>query len=99
MRKPTTRSTIVLLAVVALFVSLIVALFAPRESVAAPRLRIPRAADAVDQAAGAFEGLCDEARDVIRDYRRQGKIDGAFGVYVLGIPLVTVEWQVNLPGE
>ena len=66
-------------------------------AVCAPRRPIPRAADAVDQAAGAFEELCDEARDVVQDCRRQGMVTGAFGVYVIGVPLLTVEWQVNLP--
>ena len=47
--------------------------------------------------AGAFEELCDEARDVVQDCRRQGMVTGAFGVYVIGVPLLTVEWQVNLP--
>jgi hypothetical protein len=58
-----------------------------------------RPAPAVDQAAGAFEGLCDELRGVVQDCRREGKVTGAFGVYVVGIPVLTVEWRVNLPPE
>jgi hypothetical protein len=93
------RGVFVFVATIAMFAALTVALCVPRGSTAAPRRPIPRAADAVDQAAGAFEGLCDELRGVVQDCRREGKVTGAFGVYVVGIPVLTVEWRVNLPPE
>ena len=90
------RGGIVALAVAALFAALLVAACNPPDA-EAQRRPIPRAANAVDDAAGAFGGLCDEVRDVIRDYRQQGMVTGAFGVYMMGIPLLTVEWRVTLP--
>jgi hypothetical protein len=91
------RGVFVFVAAIGISVLLVAALSLPRESTAALRRPIPRAANAVDQAAGAFEGLCDEVRDVIHDCRKQGEVTGAFGVYIVGIPLLAVEWQVELP--
>lgn len=98
-RQAAGQAIIVLLGASALFAWLIVAACIPRESSAAPRRPIPRAANAVDQAAGAFEELCEELREVVQDARRQGVVTGAFGVYVVGVPLLTVEWKVDLPAQ
>jgi len=87
-------------ATLALLLCLIVA------AVCAPRRPIPRAASAVDRAATEIAETADATEQVVRwvhvkclAWDRQGTIRGRLVLRVLGVPIVMLEAELDLPKQ